>query len=205
MSYICLIANEHGVAAAGDSRLTLYPERLGVHFDTARKVFAAEDQGLVWACCGITIFGGVNYIRRAERILRADCKSMGAKLDKITEMMRRVTRLHHAISRRESAFTLLLSEQKRGAVTVLEIVNGRVRRREWTEPVAVEGGFVPEEALPTQEAVAAMSLEQLVNTARIRTMNAEKQAAKWAKSDKKRVQTVGGPVRVVYLAPSAAE
>ena len=204
MSYICLIANENGMAAAGDSRLTMHPKWLKLHFDAARKVFVDEKQGLIWACCGITVFGGVNYFHMIERVLRSDCRSMGAKLRKITDTMKRVTLMHHTITRKESAFTLLLTEKQRQTVTVLEIVNGRACRREFKWPAVVEGGFSLAEPLPNREDVGNLSLEQLIQTVRQRTMDAVKQSAAQAK-EQKQVATVGGQVRVVYLEPEAAE
>lgn len=91
MSYICIIANEKGAVAAGDSRLTLYPAQLNLHLDRTRKVFQDEKQGLVWACCGLTYFGGIHYFKAVERILRSESMTMGAKLNKITTLMERAT------------------------------------------------------------------------------------------------------------------
>lgn len=38
MSYICMLANPRGIAAAGDSRLTF--SHLPLHLDRSQKVFA---------------------------------------------------------------------------------------------------------------------------------------------------------------------
>jgi hypothetical protein len=42
MSYICLIANQNGIAVSGDSRLTFQPEQLHLHIDHAQKVFSDQ-------------------------------------------------------------------------------------------------------------------------------------------------------------------
>jgi hypothetical protein len=56
MSYICLIANANGVALSGDSRLTMEPRFLHLHFDHTRKVFSDPGQNMAWACCGLTMY-----------------------------------------------------------------------------------------------------------------------------------------------------
>ena len=58
MSYLCLLASECAMAVVGDSRLTLSPVPL--HWDKARKIGCDQGQRCLWACCGLTVFGGVN-------------------------------------------------------------------------------------------------------------------------------------------------
>ena len=66
MSYLCLLASECAMAVVGDSRLTLSPVPL--HWDKARKIGCDQGQRCLWACCGLTVFGGVNYAKLAARI-----------------------------------------------------------------------------------------------------------------------------------------
>lgn len=201
MSYICLIANSKGIAASGDSRITMSPKALNLHFDKTRKVFQDEKQGLIWACCGLTIFGGVNYFRVVEKTLRTEGMSMGAKLNRITTMMKRATKAHHLLSRGESAFTLLMGSTKGGEteVTVLKVVNGNAHQKTVTGPYAVEDGSVSMGALPAVEELEKATLENILEMARSRAMRAVKRSAEEAKKDRKTKQTVGGNVRVVYM------
>lgn len=198
MSYICIIANEKGAVAAGDSRLTLYPAQLNLHLDRTRKVFQDEKQGLVWACCGLTYFGGIHYFKAVERILRSESMTMGAKLNKITTLMERATKVHHLISFSESSFTLLLSSVKTGETMILKVVNGVAEKETITGPVAIEDGSGAAGALPAVAEVAEAAMEELVKMARGRAMTAAKNAAEGYKNEGK-PQTVGGNTRVVYL------
>lgn len=201
MSYICLIANEKGAVAAGDSRLTIYPNFLHLHVDKTKKVFADQEQGLVWACCGLTVYAGINYFRLVERTLRDPHRSMAAKLNRIETVMKRATRSCHLLTRQRSTFTLLLCERSENdpLVTVLDIMDGRVQKRQLKGAVAVEGGCRPSEPMPQGDSWKDASVEQMVVYARRRTMEAVKLSAEGAKENKKQRQTVGGNVRVVYL------
>lgn len=201
MSYICLIANEKGAAAAGDSRLTIYPDFLRLHIDKTKKAFADEAQGLVWACCGLTVYAGMNFFRMTERTLRDPHRSMAAKLNHIETVMKRATRSCHFLTRQRSTFTLLLCEQTADGplTTVLNVMDGRVQKRQIEGPVAVEGGWRPAESMPGADHWKDASVEQMVVYARRRTMDAVKLSAEGAKENKKQRQTVGGNVRVVYL------
>lgn len=201
MSYICLIANSKGIAASGDSRITMSPKALNLHFDKTRKVFQDEKLGLIWACCGLTIFGGVNYFRVVEKTLRTERMSMGAKLNRISTMMKRATKAHHLLSRGESAFTLLMGSVKAGEpeITVLKVMNGSAEMKTVQGAYAVEDGSVSVGALPTAEELEKATLENVLEMVRCRAMCAVKRSAEEAKEDRKKKQTVGGNVRVVYM------
>lgn len=203
MSYICLIANSKGIAAAGDSRLTVTPKALNLHIDRTRKVFQDEKQGLVWACCGLTFFGGIHYFRVVESTLRSEL-SMGAKLNRITKLMEHATRVHHLVSFGESSFTLLLSRMVDGEPEslILKVVNGKAEKEIVRGAVAIEDGSGRAGALPFAEEVEKASVEQVVEMARSRAMTAARNSAAAYKADKK-PQTVGGNIRVVYLTNKA--
>lgn len=81
MSYICMLANERGIAAAGDSRLTFAP--IPLHLDRSQKVFTAPEQHLIWACCGLTVWGGVNYVQLTARIMSRRQWTLSKKLAEV--------------------------------------------------------------------------------------------------------------------------
>ncbi len=204
MSYICLIANQNGVAAAGDSRLTFQPEALHLHLDRGRKVFSDQDQGLVWACCGLTIFGGVNYCWLTERILRHKNRSLASRLNQISAILRKATAAQHRLSRKQSVFTLLLGQVKDGGVTVhvLDVVNGKSRDRVLTGPTFVQAGWDPSlrQSKPSVSEFERDTLGQLIDLVKKRCLWTIRQDSELTQQDKKRVQTVGGSVRVAYVA-----
>ena len=84
MSYLCLLASECAMAVVGDSRLTLSPVPL--HWDKARKIGCDQGQRCLWACCGLTVFGGVNYAKLAARIFHGS----GTLTEKAQALAKRV-------------------------------------------------------------------------------------------------------------------
>ena len=84
MSYLCLLASECAMAVVGDSRLTLSPVPL--HWDKARKIGCDQGQRCLWACCGLTVFGGVNYVKLAARIFHGS----GTLTEKAQALAKRV-------------------------------------------------------------------------------------------------------------------
>ncbi len=203
MSYICMIANQNGVAVSGDSRLTLQPERLNIHFDAAQKVFSDPEQGMVWACCGLMIFGTVNYYKMTDRILRQSHRSMASRLNQITSTLKVATGAHHKLSRKNSVFTLLLGTVKDGVVSVkvLDVVNGEAKWRELTAPVLVQSGWEPSRHQPKPPVweFADESMEQLVRRARERCLWAMRKDGRLTLEEEGHVQTIGGNVRIAYL------
>ncbi|MCD7886026.1 MAG: hypothetical protein LUG44_00155 [Clostridiales bacterium] len=203
MSYICLIANQNGIAAAGDSRLTFQPEALRLHLDRGRKVFSDQDQGLVWACCGLTIFGGVNYCWLSEHILRQKNRSLSSRLNQITGALRRATAAQHRVSRKNSTFTLLLGQVRDGGavVHVLDVVNGEATHKVLDGPVLVHAGWSASlrQSKPAVSDYANDSLGQLIDLVKKRCLWAIHKDSTLAQQDRKHRQTVGGSVRFVFL------
>ncbi|MCD8190261.1 MAG: hypothetical protein LUD78_08610 [Clostridiales bacterium] len=204
MSYICLIANQNGIATAADSRLTFQPDALHLHLDRGRKVFSDQDQGLVWACCGLTIFGGVNYCWLTDHILRQKNRSLASRLNQISGVLSKATAAQHILSRSPSVFTLLLGQVKDCKVTVhvLDVVNGEVRRKTFAGPVFVQAGWDPSlrQSKPAVSAFEKDSLGQLIDRVKKRCMWAIRKDSELAAQDKKHRQTVGGSVRIAYVA-----
>ena len=210
MSYICLIANANGVALSGDSRLTLEPRFLHLHFDNTRKVFSDPSQNMAWACCGLTMYLGINYFKATERILRQSHRSLASRLNQISGLLSKATRLQHLVTRRDSVFTLLLSIVTSEGVQVqrLDVVNGAATVKRYKAPVFLQAGWIPalHQNNPTVSEFAAESLEQLTTRARQRCMWAMKRDKQNSEENRKHIQTVGGNIRVVSLpVPKEAE
>ena len=203
MSYICLIANKNGVVVAGDSRLTLEPQLLHLHYDKAQKVFSDPEQNMVWACCGLTVFLGMNYFSMCSRILRQSHRSMGSRLNQISKILGRATRIQHRLGRKNSVFTLLLATVKDGAVQVqtLDVVNGKATLKKHAAPVMIQSGWNPflHQPKPPVSYYKEETLEQLISRAKDRCLWAMRKDGRLTRTEKKHIQTIGGNVRVAYL------
>lgn len=203
MSYICLIANANGAALSGDSRLTMDPRFLRLHFDNTQKVYSDPEQGLAWACCGLTLYLGVNYFKLASRILRQSHRSLPSRLNQIANILSKVTAIQHAVTRKDSIFTLLLACVSEDGVQVhkLEVVNGKAVLKKDSAPVFLQAGWVPKlhQKPPKIYEFATESLEQLTTRARLRCVWAMKRDKKLSDENRKHIQTIGGNIRVVTL------
>lgn len=199
-----MIANQNGIAASGDSRLTFQPQQLNLHLDKAQKVFSDQEQGLVWACCGLTVFAGINYYMMTDHILRQKYRSMPSRLNQISGAMTRATAAQHWLSRKLSVFTLLLGSIKDGKVSVqvLNVVNGKADLKTLDAPVLVQSGWDPalHQAKPPVSDYANETIDQLVKRAKDRCLWAVRKDGRLAIEDEKHIQTVGGNVRIAYLA-----
>lgn len=210
MSYICMIANQNGIAVSGDSRMSFQPVQLGLHIDHAQKVFSDPKHGLVWACCGLMVFAGVNYYKMASYILRQYYRSIGSRLNQISAVITRATAVQHALTRKHCAFTLLLGSVQNGQVTVraLDIVDGKSTLRTLDVPILIQSGWEPSlhQPKPPLEDYANETLEQLVQRAKERCLWAVQRDSQLAHEDRSHTQTVGGHVRVISIAtpPSPA-
>lgn len=209
MSYICMIANQNGIAVSGDSRMSFQPLQLGLHIDRAQKVFSDPQHGLVWACCGLMVFAGVNYYKMTSYILRQYYRSMASRLNQISAVITRATAVQHALSRKHCAFTLLLGSVQNGQITVraLDIVDGKSTLRTLEAPILIQSGWEPSlhQPKPPVEDYANETLEQLVQRAKERCLWAVRRDSQLANEDRSHPQTVGGHVRVISLANPMAE
>lgn len=199
-----MIANQNGIAVSGDSRLTFQPQKLNLHLDKAQKVFSDQEQGLVWACCGLMVFAGINYYMMTDHILRQKYRSMPSRLNQITGAMTRATAAQHWLSRKPSVFTLLLGSVKEGKVSVqvLNVVDGKADLKTLDTPVLVQSGWEPSlhQPKPPVADYANETIDQLVKRAKDRCLWAVRKDGRLALEDEKHVQTVGGNVRIAYLA-----
>jgi hypothetical protein len=203
MSYICLIANQNGIAVSGDSRLTFQPEQLHLHIDHAQKVFSDQEQGMVWACCGLMVFAGINYYMMSDHILRQSYRSMSSRLNQITGALTRATAAQHWLTRKDSVFTMLIGSIKKGEVSVqvLDVVNGKAKLKTLPTPVLVQSGWEARlhQPKPPVSDYADESIDKLVKRAKDRCLWAVRKDGRLALEDEKHIQTVGGNVRIAFI------
>lgn len=203
MSYICLIANHNGVALSGDSRLTMEPRFLHLHFDNTQKVYSDPAQRIAWGCCGLTLYLGVNYFKLTSRILRQSHRSLPSRLNQISDILSKVTQLQHLVTRKDSIFTLLLACVTEEGVQVqrLEVVNGMASMKKFDSPVFLQAGWQPalHQKAPALHEFALENLDQLTTRARLRCVWAMKRDKQLSEENRKHTQTIGGNVRVVSL------
>lgn len=201
MSYICMLANERGIAAAGDSRLTFAP--IPLHLDRSQKVFTAPEQHLIWACCGLTVWGGVNYVQLTARIMSRRQWTLSKKL---AEVCRRV-----APALRDAA----PGPADQGAVHAagggggagegpgesLDLVNGEATLGRWPAPAMADAGWQRELRPPLLDPslFRGESLEELAQQARQRVQWAVARDRELSEKQSAHRQTVGGPVRWAVL------
>lgn len=201
MSYICILANRMGIAAAGDSRVTFSP--LPVHLDRGRKVGTAPDQHLIWACCGLTVFGGVNYAALTTRILQDQRKNLAEKLAAICRRVAPVLRTQHRVSRKEALFTLLLgvAEQEKVQVMSLDLINGEATLQRWFAPAIIDAGWKKELRPPLLDPAQFQedSLAELAQRAQERVQWSIQRDQTLHQIQRGHPQTVGGPIRWAVL------
>lgn len=203
MSYICMVANKNGIAVSGDSRLTFQPMQLNLHLDNAQKVFSCPEQKMVWACCGMMVWAGVNYYKVISWILRQENRSLHSRLNQIGGMVGRATAAQHRLSQKGSVFTLLVGamKEKGPVVYCLDAVNGEVQLRQMEAPVLIQSGWVRSlhQPKPQVEAYENESVEQLVSRVRERCLWAMRKDGRLALEEAKHIQTIGGNIRVAFL------
>lgn len=201
MSYICMLANRRGIVAAGDSRLTLTP--IPIHLDRSQKVFIDSEQHLIWACCGLTVWGGVNYVRLTERIMRRRQWTLSKKLATVCRRVAPALRVQNRIQRGPALFTLLVGLAEPGGVQLmsLDLVNGAPTLGRWPAPAMVDAGWKRELRPPllSPGVFREESLEELAQRARQRVQWAvDRDRALSARKPAHR-QTVGGPIKWAVL------
>lgn len=201
MSYICMLANERGIAAAGDSRLTFAP--IPLHLDRSQKVFTAPEQHLIWACCGLTVWGGVNYVQLTARIMSRRQWTLSKKLAEVCRRVAPALRMQHRVQRTKALFTLLVGVAEPGKVQVmsLDLVNGEATLGRWPAPAMADAGWQRELRPPLLDPslFRGESLEELAQQARQRVQWAVARDRELSEKQSAHRQTVGGPVRWAVL------
>lgn len=198
-----MIANQNGIAAAGDSLLTLQPQRLNLHLNGTQKVYSDPDQGLIWACCGLMVYAGVHYGRLVSRILRQKHRSMPSRMNQITQILKLATGVQSRFTRGSSVFTLILGSVRDGKPTiqVLDVVDGKAAFRTCPAPTVVQSGWDPDlhQPKPAVEEFETETLDQLATRVKDRCLWAIQRDTHLAAEERAHIQTVGGNVRVAVL------
>lgn len=201
MSYLCLLANETGIALAGDSRVTLQPLRLGIHY-SGRKVFAEPEKRMVWGCCGLVAFGGVYFPARARRILRAPNRSLATALRELGDAIAPRTEWYRRLYRRDGLFLLFVGQMTEAGPDVrrLRVRNGEVSVERFTAPVLLEIGWDASRypARPAPESLAGLGITELNQAAVRRVQQVIALDRELHQENPDWPQTVGGYVRCVY-------
>lgn len=198
MSYICVIGNENGIVAGSDSRETIAPNKF---LDNRQKVFVDKKQNLIWACCGITKYNGIDYIDVVERILRDTNLSFIEKIDRLQIMIERVTKECYNYIGNGSAMDILIGYKlKRKILIRMNIQNGEVKRNTFFAPLAIEGGsgkmIMNKLPLKDYNHLSLKELEVYVKSRVQETIDKDKEISI---NDPTHVNTIGGKVRTVAL------
>ncbi len=199
MSYICLLGNENGILAASDTRETIAK---GAYRDNRQKVFSCKKQNLVWACCGITMFEGKDYLRLVEFIMRDTKTSLSEKLNYIERSIKKVTREAVQSLGNGSAMDILIAHKgKRTMMIRMNIANGNIKKNTFFAPLALEGGggrfLLPKMKL---EDYNHLSYKELKIYAQKRVGNIICKDIELCLNNASRAQTVGGHITVEGIA-----
>ena len=174
MSYLCLLASECAMAVVGDSRLTLSPVPL--HWDKARKIGCDQGQRCLWACCGLTVFGGVNYAKLAARIFHGS----GTLTEKAQALAKRVNpplSIQRRLYRQTTTFSLLAGQwTEQGAELLTLDLDGK--HTDLLSPDEYRQSGSADRARLGRERVASVIAAD----------------HRLAREQKKHIQTVGGPI-----------
>lgn len=195
MSYLCLLASERAMAVVGDSRLTLSPVPL--HWDKARKIGCDQGQRCLWACCGLTVFGGVNYAKLAARIFHGS----GTLTEKAQALAKRVNpplSVQRRLYRQTTTFSLLAGQwTEQGAeLLTLDLDGKHTDLRRWPAPAFLEAGWEASLRPPmlSPEGYRQASSADLARLGRERVALVIAADHRLAREQKKHIQTVGGPI-----------
>lgn len=201
MSYICLMVNEHGAVAAGDSRET-FPAR--IHLDWRQKCFSLPEQKLIWACCGPTLRYGVDLLRCVKRLLRSQ-RPMEERFQNIAKLVGALTRVN-LVGGNPGPFCLLAAQWEEGGFTVWDcwVRNGVLTchktRLQPGEAVSLHAGAWHRAMPPlVSDQLKALSYDRLRAMAQARVALAIAKDQQRRAENPKHNQTIGGPVRLVGL------
>lgn len=201
MSYICLMANENGAVAAGDSRETFHPK---VHLDWRKKCFAIPERQLIWAGCGPTLRLGVDFLRGTDLILRED-RPMEERLERIKRMVTTATRLSPWAGD-PGPFCLLTAGVEDGHLIVrnCHVDQGQLHvqtiRPAPGEAVSLHAGAHRRKMPPlSKEGLKGLSYEALRDLAKERVRLAVRLDEERHVKDPDHNQTIGGGVRLAGL------
>ncbi len=163
----------------------------------------AADQHLIWACCGLAVFGGVNYTALTARILKGSKWSLAQKLAAICRRVVPVLKLQHRINGKDAFYTLLLGVADGAGIQVmsLDVINGEVTLQRWPAPAIIDAGWKKELRPPLVHPNQFQNdtLEALAQRAQERVAWAIARDHALHETQQGHPQTVGGPVKWVVL------
>ena len=201
MSYICLMVNDAGAVAAGDSRET-FPAR--VHLDWRQKCFSLPEQKLIWACCGPTLRYGVDVLRAVKHLLRAQAP-MEERFQKIAKLVGALTRVN-LVGGDPGPFCLLAAQWEENGFTVWDcwvrkgVLTHHCTRLRPGEALSLHAGAWHRAMPPlASDSLRGLSYEALRETARERVALAIQKDQQRLAQNPKHNQTIGGRVRWVGL------
>ena len=193
MSYICVIGNENGIVAGSDTRETIAPNKF---LDNRQKVFVDKKQNLIWACCGITKYNGIDYIDVVESILRDTNLSFIEKIDRLQIMIERVTKECYNYIGNGSAMDILIGYKLKRKI----LIRMNIQRNTFFAPLAIEGGsgkmIMNKLPLKDYNHLSLKELEVYVKSRVQETIDKDKEISI---NDPTYVNTIGGKVRTVAL------
>lgn len=198
MSYICLIANEKGIVAASDTRENLGNFR---YYDNRQKVFSDKKQGLIWACCGLTVCDGKDYLRLVEFIMRDSTTTFDEKISYIERAVKKGTKIGYERIGNGSAMDILVGYMgKRTMLTRINIGVGVEQKKTFFAPFAMEGGIgrtlVPKMKLSEYN---TLGIGELKSYAQSRVKTVMEKDWLLSKENPNRPQTIGGRVTCEVL------
>lgn len=197
MSYICLIGNENGIVAGSDSRETIAPN---IFFDHKQKVFVDKKQNLIWACCGITKYNGIDYIDVVGNILQ-EALTFEEKILKLQAVFERVTKECYNYIGNGSVMDILIGKKsKRKMLLKLNIKNGVVSSNTYFAPLAIEGGSgrAIMDKIPLND-YKSLSLEELKEFVVNRVSRVISKDKEITLNDSTHINTIGGDIKVLSL------
>jgi hypothetical protein len=107
MSYICLVSNGVTAAIAGDTRKNY----IAMHSDNAQKVFARQDGGAIWGCCGLMHLGFCDCVSFAQMILEQHDRPIEKKLEHIALYVRPLLEKYRLMTFHRQGFSVLYGEK----------------------------------------------------------------------------------------------
>lgn len=195
MSYLCLLASERAMAVVGDSRLTLSPVPL--HWDKAKKIGWNPATQCLWACCGLTVFGGVNFAHLTTRIFQGT-GSLEEKARRLTKRVNPPLKLQRKLYRQHTTFSLLAGQwTDRGAeLMTLDLDGQHGNLRRWSAPAFLEAGWDAKlrPPMPNPATFRQATGEELARLGRERVASVIAADHRLARENRTHLQTVGGPI-----------
>lgn len=193
MSYICLIGNKNGILAASDTRETFDTHN---HRDNRQKVFKCKKQNLVWACCGLTMLEGKDYLRLVEFIMRDTATTLDQKLDYIYRSIKKATTEGFNRLGSGSAMDILIGHMgKRTMMIRMNISLGNIQTNTFFAPLALQGGsgklHLPKMKLDEYN---ELTYEELKKYAHKRVENVIQREIELCAKNPQRAQTIGGHI-----------